>query len=75
MMKKMYNVIAATVCAAMCVCACSSGRDADGGKEPAKTQEVNNHRPESKEGKHTHTHTPPPSPPPPKTLGQSEEDG
>ncbi len=41
MMKKMYNVIAATVCAAMCVCACSSGRDADGGKEPAKTQEVN----------------------------------
>ncbi|MCI9022918.1 MAG: substrate-binding domain-containing protein [Dorea sp.] len=40
-MKKMYNVIAATVCAAMCVCACSSGRDADGGKEPAKTQEVN----------------------------------
>ncbi len=40
MMKKMYNVIAATVCAAMCVCACSSGREADGGKEPAKTQEV-----------------------------------
>lgn len=41
MMKKMYNVIAATVCAAMCVCACSSGRDVEDEREPAKTQEVN----------------------------------
>lgn len=40
MKKKMYNVIAAAVCAAMFVCACSSGRDAKDGREPAATQEA-----------------------------------